>query len=108
MIRARRGLIVEVTENDLLAAGGNPLSQIVKLALKGMALNMASELKSRGVAAVSPVIELEACVHALEADPFVAMYRSAVPGGGHALVEAESVAWAERLPAASTASTANA
>jgi hypothetical protein len=53
MIRARRGLIVEVTENDLLGAGGNPLSQIVKLALKVMALNMATELKSRGVAAVA-------------------------------------------------------
>ena len=27
MIRRRRGLIVEVTENDILSAGGNPLSQ---------------------------------------------------------------------------------
>jgi len=27
-------LIVEVTENDILAAGGNPMSQVVKLALK--------------------------------------------------------------------------
>jgi NAD(P)-dependent dehydrogenase (short-subunit alcohol dehydrogenase family) len=53
MIRAGRGLIVEVTENDVLMAGGNPLSQSVKLALKGLALNMAAELKSRGVAAVS-------------------------------------------------------
>src|SRR5438067_7864225 len=32
MIRARRGLIVEVTENDIMMAGGNPLSQAVKLA----------------------------------------------------------------------------
>ena len=32
MIRRRRGLIVEVTENDILIAGGNPLSQTVKLA----------------------------------------------------------------------------
>src|SRR5437667_5562477 len=32
MIRARRGLIVEVTENDILMAGGNPLTQTVKLA----------------------------------------------------------------------------
>src|SRR5262249_1939917 len=30
MIRRRRGLIVEVTENDILIAGGNPLSQSVK------------------------------------------------------------------------------
>jgi NAD(P)-dependent dehydrogenase (short-subunit alcohol dehydrogenase family) len=53
MIRARRGLIVEVTENDLLMAGGNPLSQSVKLALKGLAFNMAAELKPHGVAAVA-------------------------------------------------------
>jgi NAD(P)-dependent dehydrogenase (short-subunit alcohol dehydrogenase family) len=53
MIEARRGLIVEVTENDVLGAGGNPLTQTVKLALKGLALNMATELKTHGVAAVA-------------------------------------------------------
>lgn len=53
MIRARRGLIVEVTENDILFAGGNPLTQTVKFALKGLAFNMAAELKSHGVAAVA-------------------------------------------------------
>jgi hypothetical protein len=53
MIRRRRGLIVEVTENDMLLAGGNPLSQSVKLALKGLALNMAAELKPHGVAAIA-------------------------------------------------------
>jgi NAD(P)-dependent dehydrogenase (short-subunit alcohol dehydrogenase family) len=53
MIRERRGLIVEVTESDLMSAGGNPLTQTVKLALKGLALNMAAELASRGVAAVA-------------------------------------------------------
>jgi NAD(P)-dependent dehydrogenase (short-subunit alcohol dehydrogenase family) len=53
MLRHRRGLIVEVTENDLLMAGGNPLSQTVKLALKGLALNMAAELKPHGVAAIA-------------------------------------------------------
>jgi len=53
MIRSRRGLIVEVTENDILAAGGNPMSQVVKVALKVMALNMAAELESHGVAAVA-------------------------------------------------------
>jgi hypothetical protein len=53
MIRRRRGLIVEVTENDILMAGGNPLSQTVKLALKGLALNMAAELKPYGVAALA-------------------------------------------------------
>ena len=53
MIRARRGLIVEVTENDMLSAGGNPLTQTVKLAIKGLAMNMASELYQHGVAAVA-------------------------------------------------------
>jgi NAD(P)-dependent dehydrogenase (short-subunit alcohol dehydrogenase family) len=55
MIRARRGLIVEVTEGDTLSAGGNPLTQTVKLALKGLALNMAAELRPHGVAAVAIV-----------------------------------------------------
>jgi NAD(P)-dependent dehydrogenase (short-subunit alcohol dehydrogenase family) len=53
MIRARRGLVVEVTENDLMHAGGNPMTQSVKLSLKGLALNMAAELKPYGVAAVA-------------------------------------------------------
>jgi NAD(P)-dependent dehydrogenase (short-subunit alcohol dehydrogenase family) len=53
MIRANRGLIVEVTENDILSAGGNPLTQTVKLALKGFALNMAAELYPYNVAAVA-------------------------------------------------------
>jgi NAD(P)-dependent dehydrogenase (short-subunit alcohol dehydrogenase family) len=53
MIRAKRGLIVEVTENDILSAGGNPLTQTVKLAQKGLALNMASELYPHHVAAVA-------------------------------------------------------
>jgi NAD(P)-dependent dehydrogenase (short-subunit alcohol dehydrogenase family) len=53
MIRNRRGLIVEVTENDVLSAGGNPVTQTVKLALKGLAFNMAAELQPLGVAAVS-------------------------------------------------------
>jgi NAD(P)-dependent dehydrogenase (short-subunit alcohol dehydrogenase family) len=53
MIRNRRGLIVEVTENDILSAGGNPLSQTVKFAVKGLALNMAAELRPHGVAAVA-------------------------------------------------------
>ena len=53
MIRNRHGLIVEVTENDVLSAGGNPVTQTVKLALKGLALNMATELRPHGVAAVA-------------------------------------------------------
>jgi NAD(P)-dependent dehydrogenase (short-subunit alcohol dehydrogenase family) len=53
MIRHHSGLIVEVTENDVLAAGGNPVTQTVKLALRGLALNMAAELRPHGVAAVA-------------------------------------------------------
>jgi len=53
MIRARRGLIVEVTEGDTIGAGGNPVKQIVKLALKGNALAWASELHPHGVAMVA-------------------------------------------------------
>jgi NAD(P)-dependent dehydrogenase (short-subunit alcohol dehydrogenase family) len=53
MIQNRRGLIVEVTENDLLWAGGNPVTQSVKLALKGLAFNMAAELRQNGVAAIA-------------------------------------------------------
>lgn len=53
MIQARRGLIVEVTENDILSAGGNPLTQTVKLALKGIALNLAAELRAHDVAAIA-------------------------------------------------------
>jgi NAD(P)-dependent dehydrogenase (short-subunit alcohol dehydrogenase family) len=53
MIKRRRGLVVEVTESDLLSAGGNPITQTVKLALKGLALNMAAELRPHGVTAVA-------------------------------------------------------
>ncbi|HYT73529.1 MAG TPA: SDR family NAD(P)-dependent oxidoreductase [Vicinamibacterales bacterium] len=53
MIRQRRGLIVEVTEGDTLMAGGNPLTQTVKLALKGIVFNMAAELKPHGVTAIA-------------------------------------------------------
>jgi NAD(P)-dependent dehydrogenase (short-subunit alcohol dehydrogenase family) len=53
MIRNGRGLIVEVAENDQLGAGGNPMSQAVKVSLKVLALNMAAELKRHGVAAVA-------------------------------------------------------
>ena len=53
MIERRRGLIVEITENDSLGGGGNPLAWSVKLAVKGLALNMASELHSHGVTAVA-------------------------------------------------------
>lgn len=53
MIKRRRGLLVEVTESDLMMAGSNPMTQAAKLAHKGMALNMATELKPHGVASVA-------------------------------------------------------
>ena len=53
MIRAKRGLIVEVTEGDMLATGANPMAQSVKSALKGFALGMAAELKEHGVATIA-------------------------------------------------------
>jgi len=53
MIERTHGLIVEVTENDVLSAGGNPLAQSVKLSLKGRALNMAAELMPYNVAAIA-------------------------------------------------------
>ena len=53
MMRARSGLIVEVTEGDALGAGGNPVKQIVKLGLKGLALAWGTELQPHGVAIVA-------------------------------------------------------
>jgi NAD(P)-dependent dehydrogenase (short-subunit alcohol dehydrogenase family) len=53
MIKRRRGLIVEVTENDVLGGGGNPLAWSVKTAIKGMALFMAAELHLHNVTSVA-------------------------------------------------------
>ena len=53
MMHRKRGLIVEITETDLLGGGGNPMTQTVKIALKMLALNMAAELKPHGVAAIA-------------------------------------------------------
>ena len=53
MIRAKRGLIVEVTENDMMGAGGNPLTQAVKIAQKGLTLTWAAELHAYHVAAIA-------------------------------------------------------
>ncbi len=53
MIRSKRGLIVEVTEADMLGGGGNPVAKAVKMEHKIMALNMAAELAPHGVASVA-------------------------------------------------------
>ena len=56
MMRAKRGLIVEVTENDMIGGGGNPMSQAVKMAQKVLPLLWAAELAPHGIAvmAVTP------------------------------------------------------
>jgi NAD(P)-dependent dehydrogenase (short-subunit alcohol dehydrogenase family) len=53
MMRARRGLIVEVTENDMIGGGGNPMAQAVKMAQKVLPLLWAAELAPHGVAAMA-------------------------------------------------------
>ena len=53
MVRAKRGLIVEVTENDVLMAGSNVVAQIVKASHKFLATIFASDLRSHKVAAVA-------------------------------------------------------
>lgn len=53
MIRKRRGLIVEVTEGDMLFGGGNVLTDVVKSSLKGLAVRMSEELRKHRVAAVA-------------------------------------------------------
>jgi NAD(P)-dependent dehydrogenase (short-subunit alcohol dehydrogenase family) len=56
MMPARRGLIVEVTENDMIGGGGNPMAQTVKMAQKVLPLFWAAELKPHGITvmAVTP------------------------------------------------------
>jgi NAD(P)-dependent dehydrogenase (short-subunit alcohol dehydrogenase family) len=49
MMPAKRGLIVEVTENDMIGGGGNPMSQAVKMAQKVLPLFWAAELASHGI-----------------------------------------------------------
>src|SRR6185369_7385466 len=44
MMPARRGLIVEVTENDIIGGGANPIAHAVKSAQKVLPLQWATEL----------------------------------------------------------------
>lgn len=53
MLRQNRGLIVEITESDQLTAGGNPLAQTAKIALKTATLNRATELHHSQIAAIA-------------------------------------------------------
>jgi len=49
MMPARHGLIVEVTENDIIGGGANPITHTVKTAQKLLPLQWAAELSAHGV-----------------------------------------------------------
>jgi NAD(P)-dependent dehydrogenase (short-subunit alcohol dehydrogenase family) len=53
MMPAQRGLIVEVTESDIIGGGGNPMSQAVKMSQKALPLIWAAELAPHGVAVMA-------------------------------------------------------
>jgi NAD(P)-dependent dehydrogenase (short-subunit alcohol dehydrogenase family) len=53
MTPARRGLLVEVTEADMIGGGGNPMAQAVKMAHKVLPLFWAAELAPAGVTVVA-------------------------------------------------------
>jgi NAD(P)-dependent dehydrogenase (short-subunit alcohol dehydrogenase family) len=49
MMPAKRGLIVEVTENDIIGGGANPIAHAVKVAQKVLPIQWATELAPYGV-----------------------------------------------------------
>jgi NAD(P)-dependent dehydrogenase (short-subunit alcohol dehydrogenase family) len=53
MMPARRGLIVEVTEADIIGGGGNPMTQAIKTAHKVLPLMWAAELAPHGIATIA-------------------------------------------------------
>ncbi len=53
MVPRGRGLVVEVTEGDFLLGGVHLLHDVVKSALKAIAVRLADELRPRGVAALA-------------------------------------------------------
>jgi NAD(P)-dependent dehydrogenase (short-subunit alcohol dehydrogenase family) len=53
MMAAKRGLIVEVTENDIIGGGGNPMAQAVKMSQKVLPLLWAAELAPHRVAVMA-------------------------------------------------------
>jgi NAD(P)-dependent dehydrogenase (short-subunit alcohol dehydrogenase family) len=53
MMPARRGLIVEITEADMIGGGGNPMAQAVKTAQKVLPLLWAAELAPHGVSVMA-------------------------------------------------------
>jgi NAD(P)-dependent dehydrogenase (short-subunit alcohol dehydrogenase family) len=53
MMPGKRGLIVEVTENDIIGGGGNPMAHAVKVAQKVLPLLWATELAPHGVSVMA-------------------------------------------------------
>src|SRR4029079_2538039 len=53
MMPAKRGLLVEVTENDMIGGGGTPMAQAVKMAQKVLPLFWAAELAPYEIAVVA-------------------------------------------------------
>lgn len=53
MMPAKRGLIVIMTENDIIGAAANPMAHIVKAAQKVLPLTWAVELQAHGIAVVA-------------------------------------------------------
>jgi NAD(P)-dependent dehydrogenase (short-subunit alcohol dehydrogenase family) len=49
MMPAKRGLIVEVTENDIIGGGANPIAHAVKTAQKVLLLQWATELAAHRI-----------------------------------------------------------
>jgi NAD(P)-dependent dehydrogenase (short-subunit alcohol dehydrogenase family) len=56
MMSGKRGLIVEITEADMIGGGGNPMAQAVKMSQKVLPLLWAAELAPHGITvmAVTP------------------------------------------------------
>ena len=53
MMPAKQGLIVIMTENDIIGAAANPMAHIVKVAQKVLPLSWAVELEAHGIAVVA-------------------------------------------------------
>src|SRR4051812_27909656 len=53
MMPAKRGLLVEVTENDMIGGGANPIAHAVKIAQKLLPLEWAAELAPHGITVVA-------------------------------------------------------
>jgi NAD(P)-dependent dehydrogenase (short-subunit alcohol dehydrogenase family) len=53
MMPAKRGLIVEVTENDIIGGGANPIAHAAKTAQKLLPLQWATELSAHGISVLA-------------------------------------------------------